>query len=78
MHLEEFAKKIEQLRLVALFGGTDPLTADDADAVGTDGLDMLAELEYLAALGHLELAHCCARKADLLQARALATSPYRQ
>lgn len=79
MTLEEFARKIEALRLCALFGdgklcdGKGPV-----DPANVDSMDPVAEQEFLQSIAFLELAERAASKAQFHQARALAVSPYRQ
>ena len=65
MDLETLHKEIDALRNRALF---------DTDAAG---MDPIAETELVSAIAFLDLAHMAAKRADLLQTRALAQSPYR-
>lgn len=67
--LEEMAKRVENLRLALLFGGSQ----EEA----TGHLGVLAEQEYLSAIAHLQLAQAAFMRAHYHQVRALAASPYR-
>ena len=79
MTFEEMHKRIEQLKIDALFGvknageGTEPVGIEEGEGC----LDLMAEQEFLQALAFLDAAMRAVAKANLLQTRGRADAQRR-